>query len=89
MTRECPYAGIQYKVVSISKPHAPDDDDDEQAAYALKRPIYEAAAEANRSITAARRGPKCSPRRAPRWRLSGRCPGQGDGVGCQRRPPSR
>lgn len=53
MTRECPYAGIRYKVVSISKPHAPDDDDDERAAYALKRPIYEAAAEANRSITAA------------------------------------
>ena len=53
MTRECPYPGIGYKVVSVSKPHAPDDDDDERAAYALKRPIYEAAAEANRSIAAA------------------------------------
>lgn len=52
MTSECQYPGIRYVSVSVSKPHAPDDDSDEKAAYALKRPIYEQAAEANRSIVA-------------------------------------
>lgn len=53
MTRDCPYAGLEYTTVSVSKPHAPDDDDDERAADALKGPIYEAAARANQSVVAA------------------------------------